>query len=1612
MRLLLLFLLISCVGVNAQGNRLAYLDAPSPDPYYVGPGFAKLTTPRWIGEDGVEAVAILSIDDMRDTAGYENYLRPIIDRLKAIDGRAPVSIFTCQVDPQDMRLQKWLKEGLSIEVHTIAHPCPLLGAGGSIADARATVHNCIDLLAGIPNSIPMVFRMPCCDSQNSLSPRFFSEIFSRPTAVGNLLKADSSVFTLLSTPGNRLEKYVPKLRGFVNYIRDYPYPYVIGGNCWEFPSVIPSDWEAQDRHGSKNPETIEDLKAALDRVVEMQGLFTFVFHPHGWIGNDQVNSLIDHAVKTHGKKLKFMTFPEVIARLEKNVLGGRSLQDGVRLFDANGDGIPEVHDREEDVAGAVFGSAPPIAGRLLDLDGDGQAESVSTSSIFNFKEGKWSLSPVKIPDAVRPRHADTRFVDLDGDRDLDIIVSSQEHQFIYRFEPGKPGWVKQFGGQRKSFGEALQIPPFVRKDGTNNGAWLARGRVFWQNEDVGRGQAQIIKRSFDELMKMAGAGAGVPMNPEESLRVMQPREGFRVDLVAAEPLVMDPVDIAWGPDGRMWVAEMADYPMGIDNKGKAGARIAVLADTTGDGILDKRSLFAAGLETANTVLPWRDGALVVAPPQILFMRDVDHDGRADERKVLYEGFGRGNEQHRGNGLAWGLDGWLYVANGDSGGTIRSTITGKSMNLGGFDLRIRPDTGELEPATGMTQHGRNRDDWGNWIAGNNSGAWQIALEDDYIRLNPKVQQPPARNPLFGVMDLYPSSHVLSHWSGYRRPPAGSPGKLTSGCGYTFYRDNLFNGLVEPSLYFSCPVHNCIHREVIRWNGILMQTSRAEDEARSEFLRSADSWFRPTAIRTGPDGGMYVADMYRFVIEHPKWIEDNMERRLIAEGRLRAGHDRGRIYRILPDNAPVPRPLNLASLEPKALAGALDSPNGWVRDTVHMMLTWLEGDARNPAIPELRNILKGSMYPAARAQALGVLAGLDHLSAADVDAGLDDPHQGVRRNALRLGASFLAADATLGGKAVALLGDEDPGVQREAAYALGNWQSPAAGRALGSFLVKHAANPYLRAAALTSSSQVVDEVLLSVMSAERTPATVTLTGELLGMLGEDPRQSLPLILKKITVLPATGKGYESWKLSVVARLLEIYKNDRALHDQVAPMFAAARAIISNEKALPARRLAAIDLLARSPGNSEADMPLFISVLKVSSPIELQVASLQPVLEKGNQSVIIQLLAGWGQYSPVLRSSIVGTMLSRSRLTRSLLTSLPRNPELLASLDTARREFLLQHKDEIIRKLAAKHLGSGIRADRESVIKQYAPSLAADGDSEKGRALFASLCAACHRLDGVGREVGPDLAALTDRSSRSYLTAILDPNRAIQENWMTFVATTGDQRLFAGALAEETSSGIVLIGADGVSKRVARTDLKSLKSTGRSLMPEGLEEAISVPDMGHLLAYLRTAGSPHKKFVNNTPRTIRQAADGNLALPASAAALFGPSIIFEQQYRNIGYWGHEKDRAEWAIHLDRAGEYDLWVDWALNNGHVGGRIRFMASGQVVADAVPGTRSWDIYRWGRVGRMKLPAGRQTLLVSSEGPVTVGALIDLRAVRLIPAGSKGPAEGFDWTAFSKLYNE
>src|SRR5438093_6063287 len=435
-----LFALLTMVVVTqaqtvTSVNRLTYLD--DNDPFCVGRNFPKLTTPQWLGEPGVEAVVILAIDDMRDPQRYETFLRPILDRLKQIDGRAPVSIFCNQLDSQNPRLQAWLKEGLSLEVHTLTHPCPLL-ANSNFAAAATNFHDCVDLLNRVPGNKPFAFRMPCCDSMNSPSPRFYAEIFNRLSSTRQFLTMDSSVMNLTSAndktlprelvmdaDGNeRFRKYFPaetnsvtklSLKWFGTTIEDYPYPYVIGKLCWEFPPMVPSDWEANNAHGPNQAQTVADWKAALAATVLKQGTFTFIFHPHGWIRTEQLLEFVDYADKTFGRKVKFLNFREAQERLDKNLLDGQPLRaangqdNGVRLLDLNNDGY---------------------------LDVISANEHVWQTRVWNPKETKWVVSGFPVP-LVEP--------DQQGDRaetgvKFGIIHADGRVTALIRNESFAQGW--------------------------------------------------------------------------------------------------------------------------------------------------------------------------------------------------------------------------------------------------------------------------------------------------------------------------------------------------------------------------------------------------------------------------------------------------------------------------------------------------------------------------------------------------------------------------------------------------------------------------------------------------------------------------------------------------------------------------------------------------------------------------------------------------------------------------------------------------------------------------------------------------------------------------------------------------------------------------------------------------------------------------------------------------------------------------------------------------------------------------------------------------------------------------------------------------------------------
>ena len=518
-----------------------------------------------------------------------------------------------------------------------------------------------------------------------------------------------------------------------------------------------------------------------------------------------------------------------------------------------------------------------------------------------------------------------------------------------------------------------------------------------------------------------------PLSPEQGLLSLRLPDGFRAELVAHEPQITDPAAFDWGPDGRLWVVQMNDYPSGMDGKGQPGGVVKILTDRDRDGRYEDTTVFADELPFPTGVMPWRQGALIAAAPDIIYAVDQDGDGRAETREVLFTGFTPGNQQHRFNGFEWGLDGWIYAANGDSGGTVTSVKTGKTLAISGRDVRFRPDTGEIETVSGMTQYGLRRDDWGHWFGNNNPAwLWQVTLPERYLKRNPQLAVKRVKKPLANYPDstrVFPSSPPIE-----RPNQPWSLNHVTSACSPTPYRDTLFGPAFADSVFIAEPVHNTVHREVLSRDGSGFRSQRAAGEETREFLASTDNWFRPVFLRTGPDGALWVADYYRFVLEHPEWISPEMQARVD----LRAGSDRGRLYRIAPVDAPRRPVPDLSTLPAPALVAALNSSNGWQRDMAQRLLL----ERRDPAAPApLRALLTPAHLPQVRLQALATLGALGALDEATLSAALTDPHPWVRCAALR--ESEALPVESLFPAVAALARDPDPAVLLQAAFTLGFW-----------------------------------------------------------------------------------------------------------------------------------------------------------------------------------------------------------------------------------------------------------------------------------------------------------------------------------------------------------------------------------------------------------------------------------------------------------------------------------------------------------------------------------------------------------------------------------------------
>ena len=486
-----------------------------------------------------------------------------------------------------------------------------------------------------------------------------------------------------------------------------------------------------------------------------------------------------------------------------------------------------------------------------------------------------------------------------------------------------------------------------------------------------------------------------PAEERTTFRLADP--GLTLTLVASEPEVVSPVAIAWDEHGGLFVAEMIDYPTGS----KSG-RVKRLEDRDGDGLYEHATVYAEGLPFPNGVLPYKGGVFVTAAPDLWYLKDIDGDGKADERRVVLTGFGEGNPQLRANGLTWGLDNWIYGADGRSEGEIRrpGDPPEKAVSIRHRDFRFRPSTGEVEAIAGFSQFGLPRNDWGDRFPSWNTVPWRhVVLEESTLARNPYLAEP---NGVAEILDPADDNRLFAISPPQTTFNRESVTTFNASCGPTIYRGHLLGAAYLGNAFVCESLTNLVHRRTLEPSGPTFLARRTE--LGREFLASDDRAFRPVNLATGPDGALYVVDFYREMVEHPQFVPEDLRKSVD----FRRWKDRGRIWRIAPAGMP-PRPVVAprGPAEAGDLVTLLGDPNGWVRDTAHRIL--VERGESSGAVPMLVRASTASDR-LGRLHALATLDGLGALDDTTRARSLRDKDPGIRAVAARLshGRPALARD----------------------------------------------------------------------------------------------------------------------------------------------------------------------------------------------------------------------------------------------------------------------------------------------------------------------------------------------------------------------------------------------------------------------------------------------------------------------------------------------------------------------------------------------------------------------------------------------------------------------------
>ena len=941
-----------------------------------------------------------------------------------------------------------------------------------------------------------------------------------------------------------------------------------------------------------------------------------------------------------------------------------------------------------------------------------------------------------------------------------------------------------------------------------------------------------------EEKKDEPAGEKTSQAPASPLEPEQERASFaltdpalEVELVAREPDVVSPVSVAWDADGRMFVAEMIGYP-----QTEGLGRVSRLEDRDGDGHYEQATVFADKLGFPTSVMPYRDGVLVACAPDILFMKDADGDGRADVQEVLFTGFGTGSQQLRANSLHWGLDNWIYGANGRCDGEIRRPGGPDAViSIRARDFRFNPATRVFEAITGQSQFGQVHDDWGRrFLSWNTIPVRHVVVPDEFLQDHPELA-PQAVVDTAAPDDtgqVYPRSPPPQQFNGERA------NFYNAMCGLSIYRGDLLGPNYAGNAFIGESLTNLVTRRKLQPSGPTFVATRPDGEA--DWLASTDSWFHPVNTATGPDGALYVVDFYRELVEHPIYVPSEEIRQRVD---WRKGHEHGRIWRIRRADTPIPtdRKPQLSNATTEELVAALSHPVGWWRDTAQRLLV----EHRNQdAVPLLEPNLQVES-PLGRLHSLYALDGLEALSDQLVIAALDDENPRIREHAVRL-AARRGLDV-LERRATDLASDPDFGVRFQTAFAVRNSEL------LAGLLVDSKFDRWTGRAVLASGGREIPELLAEIQRLSHSPEKRS--------------------IDRIAFFLAAGRALEPGALDDAILALVDERSQDVSDDVVALLGGAGEsgsgigtsirgqiphhrifdkvvAVALESEAPLTLREAAITALAKGLGPRPAQT--LRTILDSPDHADVQTVAAAAAASLGNSDLCAAVYESWELRPQAVRRATLAHANRSEVAVTALVMALESGKVSAIELPLGVDEQLLKATSGALRERLAAVLAGSRNADRQEVIARYTAALELQGDVTRGSRHFREHCMNCHTIQRIGRTVGPDLSGIAARPVEALLIDILDPSRTVAQDYLAHTAETTAGLVHAGVIVSETADSVTLRPAEGQDLSIPRDEIEAIRASGKSLMPDGFEQKLDVAALADLIAFLR---APRRDLLEQT-------------------------------------------------------------------------------------------------------------------------------------------------------------